>query len=248
MSQHVPSAKLTRYAPNLSQRLHTHHGAPHISLVLAGGCWEEAGLSQVEFGAGKLAFRPEGMKHAVTYSPHGALILTCSFPARDAWINAPRWSRPLPRKHLRALTPLLISNETDAVEAGWDLIALTEDQPQHPHPIAKWLLEVRDRLIEEPTAADISTIAEQIGRHRVHLGRAYLAAFGETPSAFRRRIMLDRALRALASGATPVAAAAEGGFADQSHFYRACRESFGLTPRRLTGGAGGVASVQYVDS
>ncbi len=247
MDQHFASAKLTHYAPGLNQRPHTHRGAPHISLVLAGGCQEEAGRTEVMFDTGRLALRPEGMRHAVTYSPHGALILTCSFSAHDAWISVPRWSRPLPRKHLRALTPLLLSDETDAIEAGWDLIALTEDQPQQPRrPIAGWLLAVRDRLTEEPAAADISTIAEQIGRHRVHLGRAFLAAFGETPSAFRRRIMLDRALCALTSGATTAVAAADGGFADQSHFHRACRESFGLTPRRLTGGAVGVASIQYV--
>jgi AraC family transcriptional regulator len=243
MCQYVAPAKLTRYAPGLNQRPHTHHGAPHISLVLAGGCRDESGRTEVAFDAGRLALRPEGMRHAVTFSQYGALVLTCSFPAHDTWINAPRWSRTLSSEHLRVLTPLLFSEETEAVEAGWDLIALTEGQPSR-RPAAEWLLAVRDQLTEEPAAADISTIAAQIGRHRVHLGRAFLAAFGETPSAFRRRAMLNRALCAMTLGVPAAAAATDGGFADQSHFNRACRESFGLTPRQLTRGAANVASMQ----
>lgn len=241
MCQYAAPVKRTRYAPGLRQRSHM-HGAPHISLVLAGDCQEESGRTEVVFGAGSLALRPEGMRHAVTFSRRGALILTCPLPAH-AGIDAPRWSRALPREHLRALTPLLVSDDAEAVEAGWDLIALAEDQPSR-RPAADWLLAVRDQLIEEP-AADISTIAAQYGRHRVHLGRAFLAAFGETPSAFRRRAMLDRALCAMTCGVPAAAAAAEGGFADQSHFNRTCRDSFGLTPRQLTRGAADVASVQY---
>jgi AraC family transcriptional regulator len=247
MSHPAAPVKRICYAPGLRQQPHTHHGAPHISLVLAGGCREEWGRIEVMFGAGRLALRPEGMRHAVTFSRQGALILTCSFPAHDTEINGPRWSPELPRERLRALTPLLLGDDVEAVEAGWDLIALTRHSLAR-RPATRWLLAVRDQLIEEPGAANISMIAAQTGRHRVHLGRAFLAAFGETPSAFRRRAMLDRALCAMTRGVPAAAAAAEGGFADQSHLHRACRESFGLTPRQLTGDAADVASVQYVNA
>jgi AraC-like DNA-binding protein len=234
--------KLTRYAPGLRSPPHS-HDAPHMSLVLAGGFAEEAGRTEVAFGAGKLALRPEGMRHAGTFSPRGALILTCKFPAHAAVINAPQWSRRLSSQHLRALVPLLFSGDNEAIEAGWDLIALAGEQPSQRLP-ADWLSNARDHLLEDPAAADISTIAAQAGRHRVHFSRAFLAAFGETPSVFRRHAMLDRALCAMSRGLPAATAAAESGFADQSHFNRACRESFGLTPRQLTGGAGRVASVQ----
>jgi AraC-like DNA-binding protein len=49
----------------------------------------------------------------------------------------------------------------------------------------------------------------------------------------------------MARGSTAAAAAAEGGFADQSHFHRSCREYFGLTPRRMTRGSADVAFVQF---
>jgi AraC-like DNA-binding protein len=241
MSQDAP-VKLTRYAPNLRSPPHS-HDAPHMSLVLAGGFEEEAGRAEVAFSAGKLALRPEGMRHAGTFSPRGALIITCQFPAHAAAIDAPQWSRRLSHRHLRALVPLLFSGESEAVEAGWDLIALAGDQPSRRSP-ADWLSEARDHLLEEPAATDISTLSSRAGRHRVHFARAFLAAFGETPSVFRRHAMLDRALCAMSRGLSGAGAAAEGGFADQSHFNRACRERFGLTPRQITRGTGHVASVQ----
>lgn len=240
---HAAPVKLTRYAPGLRQRAHT-HDHPHVSLMLAGGFEEEAGRTEVHFCAGRLALRPEGMRHAGTFSRRGALILACAFPAYATAIDSPHWSRPLPRERLRALTPLLLAGENEAVEAGWDLIALADDEPSRPTPSA-WISNVRDQLIEEPAGADISTLATRAGRHRVHLGRAFLAAFGETPSAFRRRAMLDRALCAMTRGTFAAAAAAEAGFADQSHFTRACRQAFGLTPGQLTRGATDVAFVQY---
>jgi AraC family transcriptional regulator len=230
---------LRRYLPELRQRAHTHDTA-HISLVLAGGVQEVAGRTELEFGAGRLAFRPAGMRHACAFSRRGALILTCDFPHE---IAVPRWSRPLSRERLRTLTPLLLADDADAREALWDLVALAADELPRSRP-STWLTVVRDQLIEEPDTA-ISAIAAAAGRHRVHLARAFLAAFGETPSVFRRRAMVDRALCALAAGASFAHGAAEAGFADQSHFNRACRELFGMTPRRLLRGATDVSSVQY---
>jgi AraC family transcriptional regulator len=239
MCTHATTVKLTRYSPGLRQAPHS-HDAPHISLVLAGGFEERAGRMEVTFDAGRLALRPEGLRHAGAFSPEGALILSCVFPAHAEAIATPHWSHPLPRGRVAKLVPLLLEAEE---EAGWDLIALAQDAP--PRTAASpWLADVRDRLIEEPSSASLTEIAAQSGRHRVHLGRAFLAAYGETPSVFRRRAMLNRALCAMARGLSAAASAAEGGFADQSHFARACRENYGLAPGPLLRRARDVASVQ----
>jgi AraC family transcriptional regulator len=234
---------VNRYSPGYRQKAHDHDGA-HVSLVLAGGHEEDAGRHQVSFDTGRLALRPDGMRHACQFSRHGALILTCSFAVHASAIQQPSWSRPLPFHRLRALTPLLLSGEADATEAAWDLIALSEFDEQQRAP-SRWIRTIRDQLIEEPTGADISTIAEKAGRHRVHVGRAFLAAFGETPSAFRRRVMVSRALCAAARDTPVASAAALAGFSDQSHFSRACRAVFGLTPGQITRSANDVAFVQY---
>lgn len=240
MCAHDAPVKLTRYAAGLRQRPHT-HDEPHFSLVLAGSFEEEVGRDDLKFTAGRLALRPEGLRHGGTFGAQGTLILTCTFREHASAITAPFWSQPLPRERLRTLIPLLLEGGDEAVDVGWDLLALAQNAPERPEA-SDWLCAVREQLIEAPGDAKLGDIATQSGRHRVHLGRAFLAAFGETPSVFRRRAMLDRALSAMTSGATAANAAADAGFADQSHFSRACRETFGVTPRQLT--RPNVASVQ----
>lgn len=232
--------KLTRYAPGLRQRPHT-HDKPHFSVVLAGAFEEETGRTDQNFTAGRLAFRPEGLRHCGSFGGRGTLILTCTFAEHASALTTPFWSAPLPRERLRALIPILLEGGEDAVDAGWDLIALAQDQSTRAAP-SDWVRAVRDLLLETPGAAKLGAIAERSGRHRVHLGRAFLAAFGETPSAFRRRSMLDHALSAMTRGVPAASAAAEAGFADQSHLSRVCRETFGVPPRRLA--QPNVASIQ----
>ncbi len=224
--------KLTRYAAGLRQRPHT-HDRPHFSVVLAGCFEEEVGRTDHKFTAGRLALRPEGLRHGGMFGARGTLILTCTFAEHAPAITAPFWSQPLPRERLRTLLPIFLDGGDDAIEAGWDLLALAQSTPARAEA-SDWLHAVREQLLEEPAAMKLSVIATQSGKHRVHLGRAFLAAFGETPSAFRRRAMLDRALSAMTTGASAASAAVEAGFADQSHFSRACRETFGVTPRQLT--------------
>lgn len=237
------TVSLNRYPPGLHQGAHEHEGA-HISLVLAGGHEEDAGRRQVSFGAGRLALRPAGMRHACQFSRHGTIILTCSFAVHSSAIREPSWSRPLSFHRLRMLAPLLLSEEPDAIEAAWDLIALSEFDERRREP-SRWITVIRDQLVEDPADGSISALAERAGRHRVHVGRAFLAAFGETPSAFRRRAMVNHALCAAARGMPAAAAAALAGFSDQSHFNRACRAVFGLTPGKIMRAAGDVAPVQY---
>ena len=230
----APVARLKRYAPGLRQAAHAHDAA-HLSLVLAGGFEETDGQGSEAAVAGRAGLRPEGLRHAVRFGDAGALVLTFAPPGdaegRPSVVD-PAWSPILPRDHLRRLTPLLLEGGEAAVEAGWDLLALcrTSSVPVHPDP---WLRAVRDRLVEAPGDVRLTDLAHQTGRHRVHLGRAFLAAYGETPSAFRRRAMLDRALCLTAHGLSAASAAVDAGFSDQSHFNRACRDLYGLPPGRM---------------
>ena len=234
MTDSVPAARLKRYAPRLGQPAHAHDAA-HLSLVLAGSFEETDARAARSIGAGRAGLRPEGLRHAVRFGPQGAVILTFSAPTRAddrPAVVEPAWSPVLPRAHLRRLVPLLLEGDEIGQEAAWDILALCDGVPSRPQP-DPWLIAVRDRLMEAPAGARLTDIAREAGRHRVHLGRAFLAAFGETPSAFRRRAMLDRALCLSASGLPAALAALDAGFADQSHFTRACRDLYGLPPGGL---------------
>src|SRR5690606_19858310 len=209
--------------------------------------FEETGPRGEAFALpGQTGLRPEGLRHSVRFGPAGAVVLTFTPPARvddRLAIADSGWSPRLPGRHLRRLTPPLLARGEAAAEAGWDLLALCR-RPVPSRPADAWLRDVHDRLVEAPAEARLTDLARRAGRHRVHLGRAFLAAFGETPSVFRRRAMVDRALCLGAHGVPAALAAAEAGFADQSHFTRACRDVFGLPPGRLIARAAQVASVQ----
>lgn len=230
----APVARLKRYAPGLRQAAHAHDAA-HLSLVLAGAFEETDGRGSETADAGRAGLRPEGLRHAVRFGDTGALVLTFT-PPNDAEgrppVADPAWSPVLPRDHLRRLTPLLLEGGEAAIEAGWDLLALCRIRPVSDRP-DPWLRAVRDRLVEAPGGVRLTDLAHDAGRHRVHLGRAFLAAYGETPSAFRRRAMLDRALCLTAHGLSAALAAIDAGFSDQSHFNRACRDLYGLPPGRM---------------
>jgi len=229
-----PVPRLKRYAPGLCQTAHVHEAA-HLSLLLAGSFEETDSRAARTIAAGRAGLRPEGLRHAVRFGGAGAVVLTFAPPpradGRPALVD-PAWSPVLPRPRLRRLVPLLLEGGAAGQEAAWDVLALCDDKPA-PVRADAWLQGVRDRLVEAPGDASLTDMARRAGRHRVHLGRAFLAAYGETPSAFRRRAMLDRALCLNAQGLPAALAAIDAGFADQSHFNRACRELYGLPPGRL---------------
>jgi AraC-like DNA-binding protein len=99
---------------------------------------------------------------------------------------------------------------------------------------------VRDYLAahaREPTSA--SELERIAGIDRFTIARHFRWAFGTSPDRYRtlRRLALARA--AIEGGQPLARAAAETGFADQSHMTRQFKRAYGLTPARwlaLTGG------------
>ncbi|HVB10343.1 MAG TPA: AraC family transcriptional regulator [Bacillota bacterium] len=81
---------------------------------------------------------------------------------------------------------------------------------------------------EEPTPA--SAIERLTGLDRFTMARHFRRAFGTSPDRFRtlRRLALARA--AIEQGRPLAEAAAQAGFADQSHMTRQFKQTYGLTP------------------
>jgi AraC-like DNA-binding protein len=92
---------------------------------------------------------------------------------------------------------------------------------------------VRDHLAANPREQTPASILEGIaGTDRFTIARHFRRAFGTSPDRYRvlRRLALGRA--AIESGQPLAQAAAEAGFADQSHMTRQFRRTYGLTPAR----------------
>lgn len=77
------------------------------------------------------------------------------------------------------------------------------------------------------------------GQGRWKLSRDFRALFGTSPYRYLILRRLDRAKAAIIQGRSLVQAALDAGFADQAHFTRHFRSTFGITParwRKLTDG------------
>src|SRR6266700_6375273 len=94
---------------------------------------------------------------------------------------------------------------------------------------------VRDYLAAHAREQTPASILEEIaGTDRFTIARHFRWAFGTSPDRYRtlRRLALARA--AIESGQSLARAAAETGFADQSHMTRQFKRTYGLTPARWT--------------
>ncbi|MEM9533535.1 MAG: AraC family transcriptional regulator, partial [Pseudomonadota bacterium] len=161
-----------------------------------------------------------------------------------------RWRLPEDDRAQRRLGQLLVLlADPDSAEEQviWDLLALSHHggQPESSRPPA-WLTEVRDALRDGQDDLSLGTLAREAGVHRVHLSRSFTRWFGTSPSLYRSRSALARALTAMATGQSLSRAANDAGFADQAHLHRIAKRQTGLTPGALCrlSRSGQVTSVQ----
>ena len=76
-------------------------------------------------------------------------------------------------------------------------------------------------------------LAEYVGRHPVHVAKAFRKAYGETIGSFQRRQRLNKAEMLARKDHAPLAEIALAcGFANQAHLSRCFRAAFGITPSK----------------
>jgi AraC family transcriptional regulator len=91
---------------------------------------------------------------------------------------------------------------------------------------AKELL--RDRCTDHLRLAEA---AHSLGVHPVHLSRGFRHFLGYTPGEYLTRCRMERAITMLRVTNLPLAdTALQAGFFDQSHFTKAFRRHFGVSP------------------
>ncbi len=100
---------------------------------------------------------------------------------------------------------------------------------------------VRDYLAVHPAEQTPASVLEKIaGTDRFTIARHFRSAFGTSPDRFRTLRRLALARNAIESGQPLAQAAADAGFADQSHMSRQFKRAYGMTPnhwRELTAGS-----------
>ncbi len=92
---------------------------------------------------------------------------------------------------------------------------------------------VRDYLAAHPAMqTPASTLERLAGLDRFSIARQFRKAFGTSPDRYRTMRRLELARSAIESGIPLARAAAQAGFADQSHMTRQFKQTYGLTPAR----------------
>jgi AraC-like DNA-binding protein len=126
------------------------------------------------------------------------------------------------------------------------LHGLSDGDEQRQSPIDVRAVQVaREYLTTHACEQTPASTLEQVADiDRFTLARHFRRAFGTTPDRYRRLRRVDLARNAIEAGLSLARAAADAGFADQSHMTRQFKQAYGLTPARWANIVSGAASPQ----
>jgi AraC family transcriptional regulator len=222
------------------------HADPVISLVLEGDGSEEVGSRTRLLTAQDLLLTP-------AYAPHGYRFSTAgrwfNMQLTDAWLaRIADGAPPIPdaaqivQSHAAAAWAVRVRTEIRqrdsvsslAIDGALTLMVadLARSRVDAASTRPRWLRAVEEAIdtsIASPLALD--ALAAIAGVHPTHLLRTFRRYHGATISNYVRQRRVEHARTEIGKGNRPLSAIAlEAGFADQSHFTRVFRHSFGETP------------------
>jgi len=227
--------------------MHAHQQAT-ITILLEGAFDESYPFSSrlMRCRSSSILFRPAGEPHADRIGAEGAHNLVVELDAArvDSLREHTRVFESTSAVSDDILTMIVAQMQREfrrsdsaaplALEGHvFELLAHTERSKHAAGARPLWLAELRalihDRFREQ--GLRMSDLAGAVGVHPVHVARMFRAEYGVTPGAYLRRVRLDWAADELSRGERALAEIAEdAGFADQSHFTRAFRRAFSVTP------------------
>lgn len=236
----------TTYTAGERLPLHSHAG-PYM-VVMIDGCLRETALGrEYDLCRGWIVVNTSGESHRDLVIAPGTRCLNIELDT-----IAPQFEReglrPPQTVHYARITTALgavgrlysavargTADSLDAEEAITDLLSdVLCDRPQ-PSKAPAWLARTIDYLHANfRSGVTLAELAGVAGVHRVHLCRAFANAVGCTVGQYARLLRDDEAHRQLTVTCSGLAqAAADCGFADQSHMTRELRARYGATPGRL---------------
>lgn len=199
------------------EKLPRHRHDRGFAAVILGGSYVEAGdRGRMRVSAGDVIFHGAFESHLDDVAPTGADVLV--LPWHGA-IVSPLGRVDDPDALVRAAERnVALSSSLVVTQLAWSTVA-PMDWP--------------DRLaaaIRTDPSLHLETWAEREGLRPETISRGFRRAYGVTAVAYRARIRLLNALRALSSGASLARIAADCGFADQAHLTRGFGELTAMSP------------------
>ena len=246
---HVHSSNLhiSRYAPGSVLAPHT-HAQSWLCLVMDGRYLERIRSREQEHHPGDLLYCPAQTTHAQHIGPAGSVKILWT-PSQDSldylhdqgialghapYLNGSSDLLALGARLSRQLgigdayTPLAVEGLALELVAAFGR-SLGGNGARRP---AGWLLQLRQRLDESAVGGfSLNHLAAEVGRHPVHVARAFREAFGCTVGDYARRVRANRAAALLRSTRRPLLEIAlECGYGGAPQFSRSFKAVFGVMP------------------
>lgn len=222
---------------------HSHDDA-HFVLALDGGyrslAHDPLTPRGQAFGPGALVWNPAGVEHRDCFDVAGGRFLSVSFaPPPGARRGGPSRARGavegVARRLVGAVARYSAGDEMAIEGLALDLVSGVHDAGElREDPAPDWLWRACQAIgdLSSRPGLEVRSIAEVVGVHPVSLARRYRRHFGRSPANAIRQARADRAAGLVARGQDLAAAAAENGYADQSHMTRDFLALYGVTPSR----------------
>jgi AraC family transcriptional regulator len=207
------------------------HGTAKLVVLVDGGATERIGLELVTHRPFEVVARGRLRAHENQYHAHGArsIVVELDTPTKfDGYLDDAS-ARRLGRRLAAAFSSPDRRRLVPATVA--EIVTAFERTPSSTPP---WLDAARERLFERlADPPSLVELAQRVGVHAVHLAQAFRRRFGITPMGFVRGHRVFRAVDLIAAGMPLARAAADVGFADQSHMTRAIGDARRAPPATL---------------
>jgi len=236
----------SRHSPGLVVPKHSHHH-DCIGFVLDGQCAESIDARVLDLSQHKVFFRPAGEVHANKSGRAGLHCLIAEvavgwlqhvrdcapFPTRPACVQdaSLTWLSTRLYQEFRLgefASPLVIEGLLLEIAAGF----VHQQRADRGGLSPIWLRRAKEVLhahSHEPL--HLSTVADWVGIHPVHLAREFRKHHGCSVGQYLRRLRVESASHKLVESDSPLAAiAVEVGFANQAHFCRIFKAVTGISP------------------
>ena len=217
------------------------HDHAHLMVVLDGRYHSRvAGADEDSL---PIIFNPPGICHRDRFLTRGSFMSVTVPPTQwdavareritaDPVCVSSRGARGLASKLMRHIANEMPKEALVGESLCTELLGLATATSSTERRRPRWL----DRAIEALTAdfardVSLAEISRTVGVHPCHMTRSFRAFERCTPGEYVARARLHRAARLLSEALLPFAEVAlAAGFADQSHFSKRFRGSYGLTP------------------